>query len=135
MISVSKYEKPGYEWELNNYDEVFYRDSKKNWATLGGSYVGSAEDQLLTDLLIASVSRRRLKKQRRMPILQSIIKNMLDNRAIELNGIHYLPKEKLQEIERAIENDCPDFWRINYGKKSNKTRKGDIKQALKWVRQ
>lgn len=135
MITVDKYLKSGYKWKMNNYGEVYYLNENKRWTNAHYNYVGSAEDQMLTDLLFASVSRRSFEKEKRIGILKSIIKNMVENRAIELNGIQYLPEGKLQEIEKTIDGDCPYFWRINYGKVPKRVRKGEIKKALSWVRQ
>ena len=86
--------------------------------------VGTGENQLLSNLYQAITLEKPCKKRgERSEILEAIIQNIMNNRRINLNGISYLPRDKLQEIMEAIDDDCPYFWRINYKKESYKTIK------------
>lgn len=135
MIKIIDSDRPGYEKKMKNYDQDFYLDGKGRWYDTSNMSVGTGENQLLTNLYQAITLKKPYKKREgRLEILEVIIQNIMNNRHISLNGISYLPKDKLQEIMEAIDDDCPYFWRINYKKESYKTIKKDIKKALEEIK-
>ncbi|MCK4335155.1 MAG: hypothetical protein KAW40_00345 [Candidatus Aenigmarchaeota archaeon] len=134
MIKIIDSDISGYEKRMKNYNQDFYLDSKGRWYDTSNMSVGTGENQLLTNLYqVVTLKKPCEKRGEKLEMLEVIIRNIMNNRRISLNGISYLPRDKLQEIMEAINDDCPYFWRMNYKKESYRTIKKDIKQALNGI--
>lgn len=132
-IIITESDKKYYGSMMINYKEVFYLEKDTGlWYNDLTASVSSGENQLLSRIYKAATYRKPIESKSEIDdMLGAVVQNIIKNGRVQLNGTSYiLPTEKLKQIIKAIDDDVPNFWRINFKGSSIKRLKKYIKDAI-----